>query len=174
VAEGNGAAGFFFCVRANHITVRSSTFCGNRICGISVGTRDCHNYITGCQITDNAGPGLLIRSTSRPVEVHSCHVSDCRIAGNAHDHGYAQVDVLGDAHDLILEHNEIVGIPGRSQSGVYLAPSTERIWLDENVISDCSPAVIGAAIRPAIKPSFDSGMDAVTERHYRHLPPLSP
>jgi hypothetical protein len=171
VAENNGAAGFFFCVRANHITVHSSTFRGNHVCGISVGTRDCHNRIAGCQMLDNAGPGLLIRSTSRPVEVHSCHISGCRIAGNASDHGHAQVDVLGDAHDLILERNEIFGLPGNERAGIYLAPSTERIWLIENQIESCVPAVIGHTIEPAhAKPSFDCGLDAVQETHYRHLP----
>ena len=43
VAEGNGAAGFFFCVRANHISVRGCTFVGNAGPGISVGTRDSYN-----------------------------------------------------------------------------------------------------------------------------------
>jgi hypothetical protein len=170
VADDNDRAGFFFCVRANHITVDRCTFQRNTDCGISIGTRDCYNRIVDCRVADNGGPGILVRNAARPVEVHSCRVSGCRIAGNARDTGRAQVDVLGDAHDLILEHNEIVGIPGQSQAGVYLAPSTEHIWLDENVISGGSPAVIGETIRPAIKPSFDCGMDAVTEHHYRHLP----
>jgi hypothetical protein len=170
VAEGNGAAGFFFCVRANHITVRNCTFDDNHACGISIGTRDCHNRIAGCQMTGNAGPGLLIRKTARPVEVHSCHVSDCRIVGNATEGGHAQVDVLGDAHDLVLERNEIVSPTDRACAGIYLAPSTERIWLAENVIEGCTPAVIGtAAAQASPLPSVSCGIDAVQEIHYRHL-----
>jgi nitrous oxidase accessory protein NosD len=170
VAEGNDAAGFFFCVRANHITVRSSTFRGNHVCGISVGTRDCHNRVVDCQMADNAGPGLLIRHTSRPVEVHSCLVSGCRISNNASDHGHAQVDILGDAHDLILTRNEIRGDPQHERAGVYLAPSTERIWLGENRIAGCHPAVVGNASPLASEePQFECGIDAVQEKHYRHL-----
>lgn len=171
VAEDNDAAGFFFCVRANHITVRRSTFHRNHVCGVSVGTRDCHNRISDCQMTDNAGPGLLFRSTSRPVEVHSCHISGCRVAGNASNHGHAQIDVLGDAHDLILEQNEIVGAPSHDeQAGIYLAPSTERIWLRENTFESCAPAVIGSAITSTSpSPSFQCGIETIQEIHYRHL-----
>lgn len=170
VAEKNGAAGFFFCVRANHITVRACAFNGNHACGISVGTRDCHNRITACEMTDNAGPGLLIRNTSRPVEVHSCYVSGCRIEGNAFEHGHAQVDVLGDAHDLVLEQNEIAGATEREGAGIYLAPSTEHIWLIENEIKGCFPAVVAArAPRTDAPPRFECGIEAVREMHYRHL-----
>jgi hypothetical protein len=103
--------------------------------------------------------------------VHSCHVSRCRIEGNAREGGRAQIDVLGDAHDLILERNTIVGIPGRRRAGIYLAPSTERIWLEQNAISGCSPEVIGETSQSA-KPCLDCGLEAVQEAHYRHLPPL--
>jgi hypothetical protein len=171
VAEDNGAAGFFFCVRANHITVRNCTFRGNHACGISVGTRDCYNRIADCQMVGNAGPGLLIRNTSRPVEVHSCYVSGCKVTGNAFDHGHAQVDVLGDAHDLILEGNVIAGSPDNERAGIYLAPSTEHIWLEDNQVTGCFPAVVGdACSRPFERPSFECGLDAVQEAHYRHLP----
>jgi hypothetical protein len=170
VAEGNGAAGFFFCVRANHITVRNCAFRCNHVCGISVGTRDCHNRIADCEMTDNAGPGLLTRHTSRPVEVHSCHISGCRIAGNAFEHGHAQVDVLGDAHDLILERNAISGSADDARAGIYLAPSTERIWLIENAIVNCAPAVIGSATLLAERaPQVECGQEATREIHYRHL-----
>jgi len=170
LAEGNGAAGFFFCVRANHITVRNCAFRGNHACGISVGTRDCHNRIVDCEMTGNAGPGLLIRNASRPVEVHSCHISGCQIEGNASDHGHAQVDVLGDAHDLILEGNAISGSPDQARAGIYLAPATERIWLMENDIQNCVPAVIGSAAAPTDQaPLLECGLEATRESHYRHL-----
>jgi hypothetical protein len=170
VAESNGAAGFFFCVRANHITVRSCAFRSNQVCGISVGTRDCHNRIAGCEMTGNAGPGLLIRNTSRPVEVHSCHISGCRITGNAFDHGHAQVDVLGDAHDLVLERNAISGVPDQARAGIYLAPSAERVWLLQNAVQNCSPEVVGSAIAETEQaPRLECGIEAAREIHYRHL-----
>jgi polygalacturonase len=170
LAEGNGAAGFFFCVRANHITVRNSAFRGNHACGISVGTRDCYNRIADCQMTGNAGPGLLIRRTSRPVEVHSCHISGCRIESNASEHGHAQVDVQGDAHDLVLERNEIAGLPDQERAGIYLAPSAERIWLIENEIKACAPQVIGApATVTDLPPRLECGVEGVQDQHYRHL-----
>jgi hypothetical protein len=99
VADGNDAAGFFFCVRANHISVRNSTFVNNAGAGVSVGTRDSHNLIEGCRMQHNQGPGLLFRETRRPVEPHSCRVSRCTIEHNALTHGAGQVAVLGDAHD---------------------------------------------------------------------------
>jgi hypothetical protein len=171
VAEGNDAAGFFFCVRANHITVRDCTFGGNAVCGVSVGTRDCHNRIEGCKIVDNDGPGLLFRANSRPVEVHSCHVSRCRIERNARARGYAQIDVLGDAHDLAFVDNEIVGSPGPERAGIYLAPQTERIWLAGNQVAGCAPAMVGdvASLAPE-EPAFECGIEAVQEINYRHLP----
>ena len=116
-AQGNDAAGFFFCVRANHITVRDCTFNGNTACGISVGTRDSHNRIENCHIEGNAGPGILFRPADRPVEVQAVSVTGCTIAGNARETGHGQIDVQGDAHDLIVERNEIVGIPGVERAG---------------------------------------------------------
>jgi hypothetical protein len=169
-AEENGAAGFFFCVRANHITVRSSVFRANHTCGISVGTRDCYNRVENCELTDNAGPGLLVRSTARPVEVHTCHISGCWISSNASERGRAQIDVLGDAHDLILERNEIAGPADRECAGIYLAPSTERIWLIDNQIKGCAPAVIGAPSMPQTPmPALQCGMEDVRDQDYRHL-----
>ena len=174
ISEDNDADGFFFCVRANHITVRGCTFSDNRRCGVSVGTRDCHNHIERCQIADNDGPGILIRDTRRPVEVHSCHVSGCRIAGNARAHGHAQVDVLGDAHDLAFVDNNIVGLPGQERAGVYLAPSAQRIWLAGNHVEGCSPPLIGdAASLAEAPPAFACGVETVQEVHYRHLPGLA-
>jgi hypothetical protein len=170
LAKENGAAGFFFCVRANHIDVRTSAFRGNQACGISIGTRDCHNRIAGCQMVDNAGPGLLIRATSRPVEVHSCHISGCQITGNAADRGHAQIDVLGDAHDLVLERNQIAGASGHERAGIYLAPSTERIWLVENSIEGCVPALVGEQSQGSgSPPPLECGMEAAQDVHYGHL-----
>jgi len=173
VAEDNGRAGFYFCVRANHITVRRCTFSGNVHCGISVGTRDCHNRIENCQIADNRGPGILIRPTARPVEVHSCHVSACQIERNAVDSGRAQVDVLGQAHDLAFTDNEIVGLgPDAERAGIYIGPSAQRIGLRGNRIHGCFPELIADPASLAEEEgAFECGVDAAQEVHFRHLFP---
>jgi hypothetical protein len=169
-AEGNEQAGFFFCVRANHITVRACTFVRNVACGVSVGTRDCYNLVEGCQIDDNKGPGILFRQTPRPVEVHSCRVTGCHIAGNAREHGNGQIDVLGDAHDLVFGGNHIEGMPGLERAGIYLAPATERVWLGNNHLASCFPDVIADAASLAEQElPIDCGLDTVQAVHYRHL-----
>ncbi|MBN1401789.1 MAG: right-handed parallel beta-helix repeat-containing protein, partial [Anaerolineae bacterium] len=170
VAEGNGAAGFFFCVRANHISARGCTFADNMACGVSVGTRDCHNLIEACRITANKGPGILFRRAPRPVEVHSVHVRGCQIVGNAQTRGQGQISVLSDAHDLIFEGNQILGHAAREQAGIYLSPATERIWLANNQIEACSPPVIAPdGALAAAAPAIACGVEVVEERDYRHL-----
>jgi hypothetical protein len=170
-SEGNGRAGFYFCVRANHITVRRCTFSGNVDCGISVGTRDCYNRIESCRIAGNQGPGMLIRPTSRPVEVHSCHISGCQIEHNATESGRAQVDVLGEVHDLAFTDNEIAGLgPAQDRAGIYVGPSAQGIWLHGNCIQDCFPDVIADPASLAEEEgAFACGVDATEEIHFRHL-----
>jgi hypothetical protein len=169
-SEGNELAGFFFCVRANHITVRGCTFAGNRVAGISVGTRDCYNLIEDCDMRDNEGPGLLLRPNVRPVEVHSCHIRGCRLRGNAMAAGRGQVDVLGDAHDVILEDCEIAGIGGQEKPGIYVAPSARRVWLAGNRVSGCFPDVVANdGQRAEERPEFACGRDAATDAAFRHL-----
>ena len=171
VSEGNGAAGFYFCVRANHITVRDCTFEGNQVCGLSIGTRDCHNLIEKCHMVKNGGPGLLVRPTARPVEVHSCRIAGCTVAGNARKSGRGQIDVLGDAHDLALTGNVIVGSPGEGTAGLYIAPSAERIWARDNDIKSCFPDVVGDASCFADRePCFECGFEDTRNIHFRHLP----
>jgi hypothetical protein len=170
LAEGNGRAGFFFCVRANHITVRRCTFRGNVDCGISVGTRDCYNLIEDCRIEDNEGPGILFRANPRPTEVHSCRVFGCYIADNARRTGWGQIDILGDAHDLALVDNTIIGLAGRERAGIYIAPSAQSIWLANNHITDCFPAIIGdRGCFAAAEPALACGYEAARENHFRHL-----
>jgi polygalacturonase len=173
VAEDNGRAGLYFCVRANHVTVRGCTFSGNVDCGISVGTRDCNNRVENCQIADNRGPGILIRPTSRPVEVHSCHVSGCQIERNAVGSGRGQIDVLGEAHDLAFTDNEIAGLgPDAERAGIYIGPSAQRIWLCDNRIHACFPELIADPASMAEEErSFRCGVDAAQEVHFRHLFP---
>lgn len=175
VAEDNGRAGFFFCVRANHVTVRNCTFSGNVACGISVGTRDCHNRIENCRIVGNDGPGILIRSTDRPVEVHSCHISGCRVERNAGERGRGQIDILGEAHDLAFTDNDIYGLlPEQERAGIYVGPSAQGIWLGDNRFQGCFPDVIAdpASLAEEAR-SLKCGMDAVQDVDLRHLFSLS-
>ena len=169
-AEGNGAAGFFFCVRANHITVRDCAFNNNTVCGISVGTRDSFNLIERCRVEGNAGPGILFRPTDRPVEMQAVRVTACTIAGNAIETGYGQVDIRGNARDLIFERNAITGVPSTERAGVHIAPSAQNVWLESNQIEDCFPDVVGGASSLAqTRPEFECGIEAVQPRHFRHL-----
>jgi len=169
-ADKNGAAGFFFCVRANHISVRGCTFVENAGAGISVGTRDNNNLIDGCTIRANAGPGILFRETRRPVEVRSCRVRHCDIEANAHGHGSGQIAIEGDARDLALEGNTIVGAPERERAGIHVAPSASSIWLAQNDIRGCFPSVVAddISLAPA-DPVTECGFETVTLSHYRHL-----
>ena len=82
-AAGNGRSGFFFCVRANHITVTGCSF-ENNVVGVSVGIRDCNNVVDACRVAGNRGDGVLFREDGvAPGEVHSVRVSHCDIKENA-------------------------------------------------------------------------------------------
>ncbi len=183
VAQGNSRSGFFFCVRANHITVRGCTFQENAAYGVSVGTRDCHNVIVDCVIEGNAGPGVYFRPTERPVEVHSCIVRGCRIAGNAAQPATnlsplsAQIEIAGDAHDLLLIGNTIqssVDATG-SSPGIAVGPHAERVWIADNTIQNCWPPIIAEQrCLASEEPPIEAGHETVRERHYRHLAPQTP
>jgi hypothetical protein len=170
-AQHNGAAGFFFCVRANHITVRDCAFSHNDGPGISVGTRDSDNLIERCTMQDNGGPGLLFRETRRPVAMRNCRTADCRIERNATLAGHAQIDLRGDAHALAFERNHIAGDPEHPAPGIAIAPTATRIWLQDNVIVGCSPDVIAETESLiADDPVKHCGLEAVEPVHDRHLP----
>ena len=172
VARWNDAAGFFFCVRANHITVRNCVFEENVACGVSVGTRDCHNAIQGCRMIGNEGPGILFREAPRPVEVHSCLIEGCAIEGNASATGRGQVDIRSDAHDLVIRGNRIVGQRSRPKPGIYVSPAAERIWLKGNEIIDTWPAVIAPESAQARQePLITVGADTTIGEDLIHLPP---
>jgi polygalacturonase len=171
-ASDNDAAGFFFCVRANHISVRASRFVDNAGPGVSVGTRDSHNLIEAVTATGNGGPGVLFRETRRPVEVHDVVVRGCRIQGNAQAGGAGQIAVLGEAHDLAFEGNVIEAAAGQEVTGLYVAPSARDLWLHDNAIIGCWPGVVGdpGAFR-ATNSVVDFGVEAVRPVHFRHLDP---
>jgi hypothetical protein len=166
----NDLAGFYFCVRANHITVRGCTFAENRVAGLSVGTRDCHNLVEDCRMERNEGPGILLRPNVRPVEVHSCVFRRCAVSANARTAGRGQIDILGDAHDVVLEGNEIAGLAGQEKPGIYLAPSAQRITLRGNTIVGCFPEVVALSAQQADEPApLTHGHLQAGEGAYRHL-----
>jgi hypothetical protein len=122
-------------------------------------------------MADNRGPGILVRRTVHPVEVHSCRVSGCQIERNAADSGRGQVDVLGEAHDLAFTDNEIDGLgPEVERAGIYLGPSAGRIWMHRNRIRGCFPAVVADPASLAEEEgTFGCGVEAAQDVHYRHL-----
>ena len=168
----NGNCGFFFCVRANHITVTGGRFSNNGT-GVSIGTRDCHNLIENCIVKDNTRAGILARSSPHPVEVHSCHVRGCTISGNAATQGQGQVEVVADAHDLIFEGNTISGRAGSGDDkpGFFIAAAARDIHLQGNRISGCSTEVDAdqgslVSTPPTIECGYSSGDGTI----FRHLP----
>lgn len=169
IALDNESNGFFFCVRANHITVRGCEFGRNRVAGISIGTRDCYNRITDCRFVGNDGPGIDFRGAPRPIEVHSVEISGCSFTGNGAVHGRGSIDVVSDAHDLIIADNTIDGLGGKP--AVYVAPSATRVFLADNVIAGRAPEVIapsGALLDT--RPEIEAGYESARPEHFRHLP----
>lgn len=166
--ERNSACGFFFCVRANHVTVKACAFIGNAREGVSIGTRDCFNLIMGCRIEGNGGPGVLARETAAPTEVHSCAVKWCRILGNALQYGQGQIAMVSDAHDLAILINHIASSASRPTPGVFAAETTRNIYLDGNRFEACTPETVGTTfVDKAL--DFDCGSGATEPRDYRHL-----
>jgi len=166
-AGGNERSGFFFCVRANHITVRDCRFERNQL-GISIGTRDCHNLIEGCAIDGNEGAGVLVRETPRPTEVHSCRVRNCRIGGNARSAGQGQIEIVSDAHDLIFARNRIAG--NGTKPGIFAESSARNIHLEGNEFAGCKPEIECASesLAPG-RPEIECGYGGWPERIFRHL-----
>lgn len=167
--EGNKRSGFYFCVRANHITVRGCEFKNNDT-GVSIGTRDCYNLIEDCVIEGNKGAGVLVRHTPRPTEVHSCAVRRCRIGGNAWEAGQGQIEVVADAHDLIFGANEISGSTQKSGPGIFIAETASEVYLQDNLFAGCESTVSAAAASLATAViDIECGYDSGDETIFRHL-----
>ncbi|MCC7261125.1 MAG: right-handed parallel beta-helix repeat-containing protein [Candidatus Latescibacteria bacterium] len=163
--EGNGRSGFFFCVRANHITLRRGLFRRNQL-GVSIGTRDCYNLVEDCEMVDNRGAGILVRQGPQPVEVHSCLIQRCRIEGNALQEGQAQVEIWGEAHDLILADNHI----GGGKAGIWVAENARSIFLENNHYSLVHPEVIAGPLGLSYqRPRFEHGYGTAGPTAFRHL-----
>lgn len=166
--EGNAGSGFFFCVRANHITIHNSVFKRNGN-GISIGTRDCHNLIDGCTIEGNAGAGILMRVTPLPIEVHSCLIRDCAIKGNAMENGQGQVEVVSDAHDLIFINNRITG-GAQKAPGVFIAPTARNVYMEGNHFEGCDPDVAAeSGSLTGDEPRIECGYGTAQDTAFRHL-----
>ena len=168
-AEGNGKSGFFFCVRANHISVRNCSFKSNES-GLSIGTRDCNNLIENCCIEDNRGAGLLIRKTPRPTEVHSCLVRNCRIRNNALESGRGQVEIENDAHDLLFVNNRIAANKERASAGFALGAMVRAIYLEGNSCENCAVDLEGEpGSLVDVPPRIECGYGAASALNFRHL-----
>ena len=165
-SEGNGAYGLFFCVRANHITTRGCTFAGNTEAGVSIGTRDCFNLIEDCDIVNNGGPGISVRPDPKPVEVHACTVRECRISQNARTWGRAQIEIAGDACDIVIEKSMLDG--GGRTLGVLTTERVGAVFLDQNIMLNCEAETQGEGFTTR-RPGFACGADACGPDDYRHL-----
>ena len=168
----NGDCGFYFCVRANHITVKNCRFTGNDT-GISIGTRDCQNLIEDCVAEGNAAAGILARSSPRPVEVHSIHVRRCTVGANAAAKGQGQIEILSEGHDFIVEDNTVHASQGKGadKPGIFVQDTVRDVFLQNNRITGCADDVTASAdslasTAPAIECGYGSGPDTI----YRHLP----
>ena len=163
----NAKSGFFFCVRANHITVRDCDFVDNDS-GISIGTRDCHNLIEDCRIKGNTAAGILVRHSPRPVEVHSCRIRGCTISGNDASGESAQIDVTSDAHDLVIQSNDIIGTG--AGPGIRVAATASRIQAIDNSITACSaPIEAGIDVASRETADFTCGYGEAPAEASRHL-----
>jgi hypothetical protein len=169
VARGNADCGFYFCVRANHITVKDCRFDENTR-GISIGERDCANLIEGCAIARNRGPGLLIRRVPPSCAVHSVTVRNCSFSGNARESQDGQIVVEGPAHDVLLEGNRLAC---DDRDGIRLGDEARRIQLRDNQFQNCRNAVAKAAdcLGPA-STAVAQGYGSGGEEIFRHLAPV--
>ena len=165
-ANGNGWSGFTFCVRANHITVRGCTFSKNEKPGISIGTRDSYNLIEDCEIHDNGGAGIDVRKEPWPSLLTACTFRGCRLSGNAHDTGHGQIDVAGDAHDIIIEDNTLDG--GGRTYGVVTVDEVESVFVGHNEFVNCKAETKGDGFTDA-RPDIKCGHEVTQPGHYRHL-----
>ena len=164
-ASHNDNCGYFFCVRANHITVEDCRFDRNGT-GISIGTRDCHNLITGCSVRENRGPGILVRRSPSPVEVHSCVIRDCEIAGNARDRGEAQIAIEAAAHDIVIQDSTITGT-SEHMPGIHIGRDVRDVAAVGNRYVNCVPVV---GTEPMSRPpEIVCGYGSAVDADFRHL-----
>ena len=69
---------------------------------------------------------------SVPVEVHSCRIEGCVVSGNASEEGRGQIEIAGDAHDLVVRECAI----GAGACGIYVEKPARSILIVDNDI-DC-------------------------------------
>lgn len=160
-ARRNRGSGFFFCVRANHITVSNCTFSHNQS-GMSIGTRDCYNVIRGCSFESNAGAGILLRAGVAPTEPHSLQIDSCRFVANGEDAASAQIEIEPGAHTMIIEHCQFDAKLGiRAKSGL------RNLFLHRN--DGQAKADLPDDALTEQRPQFQAGYSAATSNHWRHL-----
>jgi len=166
-ADSNVHSGFFFCVRANHVTVRDCCFSHNDI-GVSVGARDCHNELLLCTLRHNRGPGLYVRPDRNPVEVYALLVDGCTFDTNGADRRAPAIDLNGDAHDLIVTRCTL-----RGQLGIQSSNGVHGLWLEANDESGCDvPRQLAQASLASVRPEFAAGFSTAIESDWRHLPTI--
>jgi hypothetical protein len=162
VADNNERYGFFFCVRANHITVRNCKFRSNQM-GMSLGARDCYNLIEDCIIENNINGGIGTRPDPIPIEVHSCIIRRCIIANNGNS---PQIDLQGPIHDIAIENCEITG----TGVAIHIDIEAKNIYLDNNTHNGHSPKIIAEMQSLTTDEQlFTCGCESTTADDLRHL-----
>jgi len=167
-ARENRKSGFFFCVRANRITVRRCEFAGNTVSGINVGTRDSFNLIEDCTIDENDGPGILFRASLAPVEPNSCRIQSCRISANAATTGNGQIDIENDAHDIVITGCSIAG--DGNKPGVAAGSAVNGVFVANTPFTAVDEETRGSGFTDR-EPVFECGYESVRPHHRRHLEP---
>ena len=175
VSEKNGLSGFFFCVRANHVTVRDCVFRGNNVNGVSVNTRDSYNLIENCMIEDNLDCGICFQGPSnadRPgAQPHSCLVKACKIGNNCLQEGAAQLEVGKWVRDIILEKN-VIASGSKQTAGIAVDKMASDIFMADNKLDDCHPDVRAEEKSfTDSRPQFNCGHESVKTHDMRHLFP---
>ncbi len=161
IADNNERYGFFFCVRANHVTVRNCKFRHNHV-GMSLGARDCYNLIENCVIENNHEGGISTRPDPCPIEVHSCVIRNSRVADNGCN---PQIELLGPIHDIAIENCEITG----SNLAVYINAEAQHIYLKDNKYKGEIIADTKSLINEM--PEIKFGCESVEINDFRHLSP---
>ena len=138
----------------------------NKKAGISIGTTDSFNTIENCDIHDNGGPGIDIRREPWPSKVHSCMFRGCRISGNSHVMGRGQIEISGDAENMIIEGNILDG--NNLTYGIITNDEVKNVFVDSNKFIGCKAKVYGDGFTDS-RPNIESGHSSSTPKHYRHL-----
>lgn len=158
-AHQNGNSGFFFCVKANHITIKKSCFSKN-LEGITIRNHDCNNLIEECEISHNKRHGIHIHCHLQETPTHSCMIDNCNIFNNEE----CQVILEHNSYDLIFLNNRISSVS--QENNFVMKDQTRNIYQENNEINDHSFSIDQSRFTN-LKPEFNCGY--INIQKPRHL-----